>query len=90
MGVADGNVCFGNKVMRLPIPDLQEQATEADTFDVFPHSLMSVGKTADVGTISIFMKDGVTVHKEQDVLITCKGPPFSSGQETTADATTYH
>ncbi len=34
---------------------------------------MSVGKTANDGTISIFTKDGVTVHKETDVLITCKG-----------------
>jgi hypothetical protein len=40
---------------------------------------MSVGKTADDGTISIFTKDGVTVHKEQDVLITCKGEPILIG-----------
>jgi len=37
---------------------------------------MSVGKTSDDGTISIFTKEGVTVHKEQDVLITCKGEPM--------------
>ena len=37
---------------------------------------MSVGKTSDDGTISIFTKDVVTVHKEQDVLITCKGEPI--------------
>ncbi len=36
---------------------------------------MSVGKTADDGTISIFTKDGVTIHNETDVLITCKGEP---------------
>jgi hypothetical protein len=40
---------------------------------------MSVGKTADDGTISIFTKDGVTVHNEQDVLITCKGEPILVG-----------
>ncbi len=34
---------------------------------------MSIGKTANNGTISIFTKNGVTVHKETDVLITCKG-----------------
>jgi hypothetical protein len=40
---------------------------------------MSVGKTSDDGTISIFTKDGVTVHKEQGVLITCKGEPMLIG-----------
>jgi hypothetical protein len=40
---------------------------------------MSIGKTADDGKISIFTKDGVTVHKETDVLITCKGEPILIG-----------
>jgi hypothetical protein len=40
---------------------------------------MSIGKTADDGTISIFTKNGVTVHKETDVLITCKGKPILIG-----------
>ena len=40
---------------------------------------MSVGKTSDDGTISIFTKDGVTVHNEQDVLITCKDEPILIG-----------
>ena len=40
---------------------------------------MSVGKTADNGTISIFTKDGVTVHGKKDVLITCKKKPLFIG-----------
>jgi len=40
---------------------------------------MSVGKTADDGTISIFTKDGVTVHEKKDVLITCKRQPLFIG-----------
>ena len=42
---------------------------------------MSVGKMLDDGTISIFTKDSVTVHKEQDVLITGngKGEPILIG-----------
>ena len=40
---------------------------------------MSVGCTADAGTISIFTKDDVTVYKEEDVLITCKGAPILIG-----------
>ena len=79
VGVANGDVSLGNNVTRLPIPNLDDKATEADTFDDFPHSLMSVGKTSDAGTISIFTKDGVTVHKEEDVLITCKGKPILIG-----------
>ena len=39
------------------------KASEADTFDKFPHSLM-VGNTSNAGTISMFTNDGVAVHKE--------------------------
>ena len=40
------------------------------------NSLLSVGKFADDGNTSIFTRDEVTVHKEEDVLITCKGKPI--------------
>ena len=40
-----------------------------------------VGKTADDGNISIFTKDGVTVHKETDVFITCRGKPILVGKQ---------
>ena len=79
VGVANSDISHSNNVTRLPVPQLGKTATEADTFDDFPNSLMSVGKTADAGTISIFTKDGVTVHKEEDVLITCKGKPIPIG-----------
>jgi hypothetical protein len=52
---------------------------QADTFQDFPTSLMSVGKTADNGTVSVFTKDGINVFKEEDVLITCKGEPILIG-----------
>ncbi len=32
---------------------------------------MSVGRTVDNGNISIFSKESVIIHKEEDVLITC-------------------
>ena len=79
VGVANGGSSSGKHVTQLPFEQLSEQATKADSFEDFPHSLMSVGKTADNGTISIFTNDGVTVHKEQDVLITCKGEPILVG-----------
>jgi hypothetical protein len=65
--------------MQLLFMDLSAQATHADTFQDFPSSLLSMGKTANDGTISIFTKDGVTIHKETDVLITCKGEPILIG-----------
>jgi hypothetical protein len=40
---------------------------------------MSVGKTSDDDTVSVFMKEGVNVFKEKDVLITCKGEPILIG-----------
>jgi hypothetical protein len=52
---------------------------QADTFQDFPTSLMSVGKTADNGTVSVFTKEGINVFKEEDVLITCKGKPILIG-----------
>ena len=52
-------------------PELQNQD--------FTSSLMSVGQTSDNDTVSIFTKTGVLVHKEDDVLITCKGKPILIG-----------
>jgi hypothetical protein len=40
---------------------------------------MSVGNTANKGTVSVFTKDGVNVFKEEGVLITCKGKPILIG-----------
>jgi hypothetical protein len=40
---------------------------------------MSMGKTSDDGNISVFTKTGITVFKEEDVLITCKGKPILIG-----------
>ena len=40
---------------------------------------MSVGKVNDNGNISIFTQDDVTVYKEEDVLITCRGKPILVG-----------
>ena len=77
--VANGEKSKGQHVTSLPFPLLSSKAKQADTFNDFPTSLMSVGKTADNGTISIFTKDGVTVHNKKDVLITCKKKPLFVG-----------
>jgi hypothetical protein len=79
VGMANGGVSQAKFVTQLPFKALSALATQADTFQDFPSSLMSVGKTADDGTISIFTKGGVTVHKETDVIITCKGEPILIG-----------
>ncbi len=78
--MADGGTSRGKYVTALPLPQLSARAAEADTFTAFPHSLLSVGRTADDGNVSIFTKSGVTVHKETDVLITCRGKPIMVGK----------
>ena len=83
VGVANGGTSKGKHVTKLPFWHLSDQAAEADAFDDFPSSLLSVGKTSDDGNISIFTKKGVTVHKEEVVLITCKGAPILIGTRDT-------
>jgi hypothetical protein len=78
IGVANDSTSSGTYATPLPFSSLSHSAAAADSFAV-PHSLMSVGKTADDSTISIFTKDGVTIHKESDVLITCQGKPILLG-----------
>jgi hypothetical protein len=79
VGMANGKVSQAKFVMQLPFKDLSAKAKQANTFQDFPSSLMSIGKTSNNGTISISTKNGVTVHKETDVLITCKGKPILIG-----------
>ena len=70
--VANGGTSTGKYVMKLTFQNLSEYDVEVNTFDDFPSSLLSVGKTADDGKYLIFTKKGVTVHKGEDVLTTCK------------------
>ena len=56
VGVANGSTCNGKYVIKLPFPQLSNRAAEADTFEELPISLISVGKTADDGNMSIFTK----------------------------------
>jgi hypothetical protein len=77
--VANGEKSKSQHVTSLPFPSLSLIARQADTFKEFPTSLMGIGKTADDGKISIFTKDGVIVHDEKDVLITCKNKPLFIG-----------
>jgi hypothetical protein len=61
VGVANGGTSTAKYVTQLPFQQLSAQALQADTFQDFPTSLMSVGKTADDGTVSVFTKEGVNV-----------------------------
>ena len=80
VGVANGGTSTGKYVTKIPFQYLSDLAAEADTFEYLSSSLLSVGKTSDDGNASIFTKKGVTVHKEDDVLITCKGAPILIGK----------
>ena len=54
VAVANGGTSEGKYVTRIPFPQLSTITTEADNFEKFPSSLMSVGKTSDDGNVSIF------------------------------------
>eukprot|EP00804_Cyclotella_cryptica_P005285 CCRYP_015797-RA/>CCRYP_015797-RA protein AED:0.44 eAED:0.44 QI:0/-1/0/1/-1/1/1/0/406 len=79
VGVANGGSSQAKHVTQLPFKNISSKALRADSFDDFPTSLMSVGKISDAGTVSIFTRAGVTVHNEQEVLITCTGEPILLG-----------
>ena len=80
VGVFNGSACNGKYVSTLPSPKLSNREAEVDTFEEFPTSLISVGKTADYGNVSIFTKEGVPVYKEEYVLITCQRKPIIIGK----------
>eukprot|EP00956_Cyclotella_meneghiniana_P001080 scaffold1265_cov38-Cyclotella_meneghiniana.AAC.7 len=79
VGVANGGTSKGVNVTQQPFEKLSAKAVKADTFNDFPDSLISVGQLADDETVSIFLKEGVSVHKEEDVLITVKNEPLLIG-----------
>ena len=51
VGIANGGTSSGKFVTKLSFPQLSKKAAEADTFQDFPTSLMSVGKTANDGDL---------------------------------------
>ncbi|KAL7486087.1 hypothetical protein ACHAW6_011685 [Cyclotella cf. meneghiniana] len=72
VAVANGEISHAKHESKLPFPGFFQHASKANTFDSLPQSLMSMAKVSGDGTIFIFKKDGVTVHCEEDVFITCK------------------
>ena len=80
VNVANGGTSTATNVTPLPILRLSKAAAEAPTFKDSPASLLSVGKSNDDSNVSIFTKQGVTVHKEEDMVITVKGQPVMIGK----------
>ena len=76
VAVSNVRTSKGQYVTRLPFPQLSTSTSEADAFEVFPSSLMSVGKTSNDGNVSIFNDEKVQVYKEAYVLINCRGKPI--------------
>ncbi len=79
VGVANRCTSNAKYITQLPLQKLSARSGQADTFQDFPISLMSMGKTSDDGTVSVFTKEGVNIFKEEDILITCKGEPILIG-----------
>ena len=65
----------------LSFNQLSKRAAEADTFDESKPSMMSVGKTADDGNVSVFTKEDVKIYKEKGILIACKGELILIGRQ---------
>ena len=86
-GLANVGACNGKYLTSLPLLQLSRKAAEADTFEEFPTSLMGVSKTSDDVNVSIFTKYGVTIHKEEDILITCKNKPILIRKRVTRQIT---
>ena len=54
VAVANGGTSSGKYVTQSPFLQFYTATVEADTFEEFPLSLMSVVKTSDYGNVSIF------------------------------------
>jgi hypothetical protein len=76
VGVANGSTSNAKYVTQLPFQKLSAGLRQADTFQVFPTSLISMGNTLGNGTVSVITKEGMDVFKEEDAHITCKGDPI--------------
>ena len=80
VAVANGGTSEGKYVTRLPFPQLSTTTADADTFEEFLSSLMSVGNTSDDRNVSIFTDEKVQVYKEADILINFRGKPILIGK----------
>ena len=76
VGVANGELSVGPHITRLPFHQLSHKSSTTEIFTDFPNSLMSVGKTADDDSISVFTKVDVKVYYEEDVLIPFNNKPI--------------
>ena len=63
VAVANGGTSKVKYDTRLPFPQLSTATAEADTFEAFPSSLVSVGNTSNDGNVTIFTDEKVQVYK---------------------------
>jgi len=62
VGVANQGSSAGKHKTKLNFKSLSNKAREADTFEDFKNSLLSVGRLAEDGLVSIFTKDGTAAQ----------------------------
>jgi hypothetical protein len=79
VGVANSGTSNTTYVTQLSFHKLSAQSRQADTIQDFPTFPMNVGKTLEDGTVSVFIKEDISVFKEEDILITCKEEPILIG-----------
>jgi hypothetical protein len=90
VGVANRSTSKALHTSCLPFKHLSNTASTTDSFPDFLQSIMSIGKICYDGTISIFAWFDITIHKETDVLITCKRKPILIGIRANTANTVYH
>ncbi len=81
VGVTNRGTSNAKYVTQLLFQNLSAQSRQADTFQDFPTSLMSMGKTSDDSMVLVFTKESGNIFWEEDVLITCKGEPILIGNQ---------
>ncbi len=90
VGVANGGTSKAKYVTQLPFRQLSAQAKQADTLQDFPSSLMSVGKTANDGTVSVFTKKESLFSRKKTCSSHARANPSSSELEIAMANTEYH
>ncbi|KAL7537584.1 hypothetical protein ACHAWF_009173 [Thalassiosira exigua] len=71
VGMADGAPVPATEQGQLPLPQLKPKAREGDILPGLQNTLVSVGKMADAGYVTIFEPGdkGVAVYNEKDIRI---------------------
>jgi hypothetical protein len=90
VGVANGGTSKAKYVTQLSFQQLSAQAMQAATLQNFPMALMSVGKMANDGTVSVFTKKVSMYSRKKTCSSHARANPSSSELEIAMVDAKYH